>query len=112
MMADLNGVIEEARDEGYPVPSSLAVSNAKLLLERLYRFMPWRYEVYPTQDAEIVIDVPGGGISVLVFCDSNGGALCMANLPDERRAKAYSTIEHLPDSFIRESLTKLKSAAS
>ena len=110
MMADLQDVIEEAREEGYPIPSNLAISNAKLLLERLYRFTPRRYEVYPTPDAEIAIDAPGDGGSVVVFCDSNGGALCMANLPDGHRTKSYSTTELLPDSFVREALAKLMSA--
>ena len=82
MMTDLHGVIEEARDEGYPPPSDLAVSNAKLLLERLYRFAPRRFEVYPTPDAEIAIDATGKGCSVVLLCDSNGSVLCMANLPD------------------------------
>ena len=107
MMSDLQGVIEEARDEGYPPPSDLAVSNAKLLLERLYRFAPRRFEVYPTPDAEIAIDATGKGCSVVLLCDSNGGVLCMANLPDGYRRKAYSTADSLPDSFIRESLGKV-----
>ena len=112
MMSDLQGVIEEARGEGYPPPSDLAVSNAKLLLERLYRFAPRRFEVYPTPDAEIAIDAPSDGSSVVVLCDSNGGALCMANLPDGHRTKAYSTADSLPDSFIREALAKLVSSSS
>ena len=112
MMTDLHGVIEEARDEGYPPPSDLAISNAKLLLERLYRFVPRRYEVYPTPDAEIAIDAPSDGSSVVVLCDSNGGVLCMANLPDGHRTKAYSTTEPLPDIFLREALAKLVSSSS
>lgn len=107
MMADLRGVIEEAKDEGYPPPSNLAVSNAKRLLERLHRFAPRRYEVYPTPDAEVAIDAPGDGCSVVILCDSRGGALCMANLPDGHLTKAYSSTESLPDSFVREALAKL-----
>ena len=107
MMTDLDGVSEEARDEGFPLPSNLAISNAKLLLERLYQFAPRRFEVYPTPDAEVAIDAPGDGSSVVILCDSSGGALCMANLPDGHRTRAYSTTESLPDSFVREALAKL-----
>ena len=107
MMSDLQATIEEARIEGYPPPSDPAISNAKLLLERLYRFAPRRYEVYPTPDAEIAIDAPGDGCSVVLLCDSSGGVLCMANLPGEYRRKAYPTADSLPDSFIRESLGRV-----
>ena len=104
MMSDLQAAIEEARVEGYPPPSDLAISNAKLLLERLYQLAQRRYEVYPTPDAEVAIDAPGDGSSVVLLCDASGGVLCMANLPDGYRRKAYSTADSLPDSFIRESL--------
>ena len=104
MMTDLEGVVEEADDEGYPRPSDRAVSNAKLLLKRLYRIAPRRFEVYPTPDAEIAIDAPGDGCSVVVLCDSDGGALCMANLPGGHRAKSYGAVEGLPDGFLREAL--------
>ncbi len=106
-MADLRGVLEEAKDEGYPLPSSLAVSNAKLLLERLHRFAPRRYEIYPTPDAEVAIDAPGDGSSVVILCDSSGGVLCMANLPGGHRTRSYSSTESLPDGFVREALAKL-----
>ena len=104
MMTDLEGAVEEADDEGYPRPSDRAVSNAKLLLERLYRIAPRRFEVYPTPDAEIAIDAPGDGCSVVVLCDSDGGALCMANLPGGHRAKSYGAVDGLPDGFLREAL--------
>ena len=104
MMTDLEGVVEEADDEGYPRPSDLAISNAKRLLESLYRIAPRRFEVYPTPDAEIAIDSPGDGSSVIVLCDSSGGALCMANLPGGHRAKSYDAVAALPDGFLREVL--------
>lgn len=106
-MTDLDGVSEEARDEGFPLPSNLAISNAKLLLERLYQFAPRPYEVYPTPDAEVAIDAPGDGSSVVILCDSSGGVLCMANLPGGHRTRSYSSTESLPDSFLREALAKL-----
>ncbi len=107
MMTDLDGVTEEARDEEYTLPSNLAISNAKLLLERLYQLAQRRYEVYPTPDAEVAIDAPGDGCSVVLLCDSSGGVLCMANLPDGNCRKAYSTADSLPDSFIRKSLGRV-----
>lgn len=109
ILTDLAGTIEEAQELGYPTPSPLAVSNARLLLQRLYLNAPQRFEVYPTPDAEIAIDAPGEGGSLVVLCDSNGGAFCMANLPDGHHTKFYSTTDTLPDGFVSEALAMLVS---
>ncbi len=107
-MQDLDGAIEEAREEGYPQPSSLALKNAERLLRDLYRLRNCRFEVYPTPDAEIAIVVPGGhGQSLLVLCDSDGGALCSVNLNGEHRRARYTTVTALPDGFVREALDEL-----
>ena len=68
-----------------------------------------RFEVYPTPDAEVAIDAPGcHGRSVLMSCDSEGGALCLVNMNGERRRARYSTAEALPDGFLREALADLE----
>ena len=109
IMSELDEAIEEAKDHGYPVPSSPVISNARLLLQKLYRIAPRRFEVYPTPDGEIAIDAPGDGSSFVVLCDSKGGALCMANLPGGHRTNYYSTTETLPDTFVSEVLAGLAS---
>ena len=46
-LQDLEGVREEARKEEFPEPTSVAISNARRLLHKLYDLSPQRYVVYP-----------------------------------------------------------------
>ena len=54
-MRDLRDAGEEAREEGFPAPSDLAMANAEQLLRAMYQISPRRFEVYPTPDGEIAI---------------------------------------------------------
>ena len=106
---DLRGSSEEAREEGYPTPSDLALSNAERLLNAMYRISQCRFDVYPTPDGEIAIDTPNSdGQSVLLLCEPDGGALCLANLRDGHRSNSYQNADALPDNFLRESLAVSK----
>ena len=70
---DLDQVVEEAREEGFPEPSEVAARNAAALLRQMFTLSSRRYEIYPTPDGEIAIDAPDGhGQSVLVLCSSGG----------------------------------------
>ena len=105
---DMDGAVAEATREGFPQPSDLARVNAKRLLKDMYKISPRRFEVYPTPDAEIAIDAPNGhGASVLLLCDSDGGATCLVNLTGGQRRQTYLDTEALPDNFLRESLADL-----
>ena len=107
-LCDLRGIPDEARDEGFTLPSGLALENANSLLRRLYLFSPRRYEVYPTRDGEIAIDAPSGpGRSVVLLCDSGGGAFCLVNTQGNHRRGRYATTESLPDSFVKNALLEL-----
>ena len=106
-LLDLNGAMEEAEEQGYPEPAPVALFNARRLLRKLFRITPRRFEVYPTPDAEIAIDVSADGMSLVVLCDAAGGALCMANLPDGHHTKSYPNTDILPDGFVSEALAKL-----
>ena len=108
-MADLHTAADEATEEGYPLPEEIALSNAERILQRLYALWPIRFEVYPTPDGEIAVVAPGGfGRSATVLCDSQGGALCMANLNGKHRRARYSSAEGLPDGFLRKAMDELK----
>ena len=112
LLADLREASDEAREEGYPIPSEIALGNAERLLKEIYTTSPKRYEVYPTPDGEIAIDAPGGyNRSVLLLCDSQGGALCLVNMDGNHRRARYSSSERLPDGFIREALAELETQA-
>lgn len=106
---ELREASDEARDEGFPQPSDTALENAERLLREMYGISPRRFEVYPTPDGEIAIDAPAGPRrSVILLCDSEGGALCMVNLNGQHRRARYSTTETLPDGFMHEALAELK----
>ncbi len=108
-LRDLREARDEARDEGFPQPSELALENAERLLREMYGISPRRFEVYPTPDGEIAVDAPDGqGRSVILLCDSEGGALCLVSLNGHHRRARYSTTETLPDGFVHEALAELK----
>lgn len=112
-LRDLDEVKDGALEEDFPVPSEVAVGSARRLLLEMYSISPRRFEVYPTPDGEIAIDAPSGfGHSVLLLCDSNGGALCMVNMEGAHRRARYSDAEKLPDGFVQEALEELKSKSS
>ena len=106
---DLREAKDEALEEGFPVPSEIALENAERLLREMYLISPRRYEVYPTPDGEIAIDAPGGyGRSVLLLCDSEGSALCLVNMNGNHRRAHYDTTNTLPDGFVHEALIELE----
>ncbi len=110
---DLRQATEEASEEGFPIPSESALASANRLLREMYRISRRRFEVYPTQDGEVAIDAPGGyGRSVVLLCNSEGGALCLVNMNGEHRRARYSATEMLPDGFVQEALTELEQQGS
>ena len=105
---DLKDVTDEAHEEGFPVPSNNAMEYARTILYAVYELSPRRYEVYPTPDGEVAIDASGGfGRSVLILCESSGGALCLVNMNGSHRRARYSDAKMLPDGFVREALAEL-----
>ena len=107
-LRDLDEAAVEAQEEEFPIPSDVALANARRLLPAMYKGFPRRFEVYPTPDGEVAIDAPGGrGRSVLLLCDSGGGALCLVNINGKHRRARYSDTNVLPDGFIREALDEL-----
>ena len=107
-LSDLREARDEALEEGFPLPSAIAVENATRLLRQMYRILPGRFEIYPTQDGEIAIDAPGGyGQSVILYCKAEGGALCLVNIGGKHRHAGYSHASYLPDNFLRDALAEL-----
>ena len=111
-LADLMRSPDEAREEGLPVPSDKALQNGEHVLREMYSIWPRRFEVYPMQEGEIAIDAPSGkGRSVMVLCDSQGGALCSVNLGSGHRRAHYSDARMLPDGFLREAISDMMADA-
>ena len=108
-LTDLYEVAEEAQEKGLTVPSDVAFENAERLLKAMYAILPWRYEVYPMSYGKIAIDAPNGqGASVIALCESNGGAMCLANLISGYRGNRYRSAAELPNAFLREALLELR----
>lgn len=108
-LSELERVVDEAREDGLEPPSREALQNADRLVRSIFALHPCRFEVYPTEDAEVALSVPGGHRrSVLLLCDSNGGALCSVNLNGQHRRAVYDSAEILPDGFVREALAELR----
>ena len=55
-LADLGVAEEEAKEDGFPIPSRELLLTSEELLRRLYKVWPRRFEVYPSPDGEIAID--------------------------------------------------------
>ena len=112
MLADLRGARAEAVEEGFPPPSDISIAEAERVLTETRHFSTRRFEVYPTPDGEIAIDAPIDGGSVLLLCDSDGGALCLVNLNGDKRQKRYASAAELPDKFLIQAMSELEHGAA
>ena len=112
-LTDLDEVREEAQEKGLTAPSDVAFENAERLLKAMYGILPWRYEVYPMSYGKIAIDAPNGqGASVIALCESDGGAMCLANLASGHRGNHYASAADLPNAFLGEALQELRRDAN
>lgn len=108
-LADLQDAREEAREDGFTEPSDLALQNAERLLRAMYDILPWRYEVYPMSYGKIAIDAANGqGASVMALCESDGGAMWLANLKSEHKGNHCKSADDLPDAPLRDALLELR----
>lgn len=107
-LTELQLATREAVEEEFETPSVLALTNAGRLLREMYAIVPQRFEVYPTPDAEIAIRALAPGRSVIVLCESGGGAVCLVNVNSGRRRNRCSSADALLDSFLEKALLDLK----
>ena len=107
-LRDLAQAGHEALENDYPEPSALARGHAERLLRAMHRILPHRYEIYPTMDGEIALDAfSGNGRSVIVLCETDGGAACLVNIEGMQRSEHYEDAGSLPNSFLRQALGEL-----
>ena len=109
-LADLEILTEAASEEEMPEPDVAAVANARILLPKLFRLLPVRYRVSPTERRGVAIDAPmRWGASVAVECAPDDTVYCFATIDgNSRRAKFYQ-MDGLPDVFIAKALRDLAS---
>ena len=115
-LRDLQEINDEADEEGIEPPSEPAMADADRLIRAIYDILPRQYLVELLPEGVIAITVPGGlscplgtvkRRSVMLLCESDGGALCSVNMNGEHRRKRYSNANQLPDRFLREALSEL-----
>ena len=108
-LSDLDRVVAEAGQEEYPTPSIGLVEDARRLVRAMYAIWSRRFEVYPTEDGEISIDVPSGyGRLLVVVCSPDGSVQCSLVLDGDYRSERYDSAGELPDEFLREALLTLQ----
>ena len=107
-LRDLHEMNDEADEERIPPPSESAVANADRLIRAIYGILPRQYLVELLPEGVIAITIPGGfRCSVMLLCESEGGALCSVNMNGEHRRKRYPHANQLPDRLLREALSEL-----
>ena len=109
-LRELDELNDEAKEEGIEPPSESAMTDAKRVLRAIYDILPRDYVMDLFPEGVIAIIVPGGfKRSVMVLCESDGGALCSVNMNGKHRRKRYlRTDQLLLDSFLREALRELE----
>lgn len=108
----LAAIDDEAAEEGYPPPSEVAKRNAGRVLAWLAKAHSRDLDVYPTEDAEVAVDVAGAkGCGVLVLFGSAGGATCFVTMNGDNRRARYKDGGRLPDAFLKEAMAELEARA-
>ncbi len=105
---EIDRVADEARSEGYQIPGTAAIDNAKRIIKCIYDNLSHPFQVYPMPDGEVAVDVTNDdGNSVLILSCSDGGTLCFVNINGNQRRARYSNSDALPDCFMHEALEEL-----
>lgn len=104
-LEDLDDVIDEAREDGYPEPTPQAIENVRMLVKAMYDIRPMRYDIYPMDDGEVVID-GGSERRIGVFCYPDGSVLYIGWANGERVRIRRDGIEDVPYEFMKLALNQ------
>ena len=100
-LSGLGQIEAVALAEDLPSPPRSAISNARLLLPKLHRILPGRYDVYPTEQGGVAITPPmRDGASASIECHDNDVVYCFASIDGNRRRAKFYQMDGLPDPFI------------
>ena len=108
-LEDLDSVIDEAIEDGYTEPTPQAIDSARLLIKVMYDIRPMRYDIYPMDDGEMVID-GGSERRIGVFCYSDGSVLYIGWAGDERVRIHRDSPDDIPYEFLNLALHQLGDA--
>ncbi|MCY4652301.1 MAG: hypothetical protein OXC95_03965 [Dehalococcoidia bacterium] len=105
-LEDLDGVIDEAREDGYTEPTPQAIDNARLLVKAMYDIRPMRYDIYPMDEGEVVID-GGSERRIGVFCYPDRSVLYIGWADGERVRIRRDDSKDIPHEFLTLALRQL-----
>ena len=108
-LEDLDSVSDEAIEDGYPEPTPQAIDSARLLIKVMYDIRPMRYDIYPMDDGEVVID-GGSERRIGVFCYSDGSVLYIGWVGDKRVRIRRDSPDDIPYEFLNLALHQLGDA--
>lgn len=102
----LRHVVTEAENENYPIPSPDMLKETERLVRWVVGQCANEYEVYPTEENQVVVEVYGGfGRRLSLTLDEDGGALCIVIVDLlARRATYEDSASMLPDGFLRDAV--------
>ena len=105
-------VREDAKEFGYSEPSGRVFACAELLFPDVLSGYHGKFDIYPTDDGEIVLDAYVRGeeysSSVLLICRPDGQVLCSVVIGKDIRGKLFSGDDVCVNSFIEQAFSDLK----
>ena len=110
VMEELAAVQDEAREEGYPVPSDALVEDTRALLGRLYRAAPLGYTIYSMENGEIAIHASNEPTGAVVITCLPHDTWCVVSIGKSRRRAWFQDMAELPDPFTLKALKDLHGA--
>ncbi|WP_420637029.1 hypothetical protein [Candidatus Palauibacter sp.] len=86
--------------------TSETVSMARDTLHDMYRFAPYRYDVY-SEDGQVILDATEDEISIVVLFEPAGSARCFVSMDGDQRRAWYGNGAMVFGWFMQEALLKL-----
>ena len=98
-------ILADAAEEGYPIPSPVAISNALMLFDLIPRDLPREPDIYARSDGKVTVDVRNGeGDYVTLLCDGEGHVLSMFNVDNFEEYSDCASVQFDVIVFLFESL--------
>ena len=107
---ELRHATERAEDEGWPIPTPDCLERTERLLRKMFQIEPHPYWVYPTPDAEMVIDGGDNDLRIIVIVPHDGGVIYTYRATDngEIRAVERAASDDLPDQAMTMILARMR----
>lgn len=106
-LEDLERVKQDAAEDGWPLPSEDGIKRALTILQAMYKINPLRYDIYPMDEGEVVIDGGGLGHRIGVFCYPDGHVLYIGWIDGKRQRVRGESTDDIPYEFLRSALSQL-----